>query len=167
MAFCTNCGNNMPDDARFCASCGQQIGARGTLRSVHARVMRNRQSMYPLDYTIQGDNLQVARVRLKPGQEVYRRSRQDALQNAERPLGNQDAGRFHRAEALGRGQAQADGRVALHDLLPRDRAMARSASRAAIPDASRPSISRRVRASSFSAIASCLRRPPCNSTSRL
>jgi uncharacterized protein (TIGR00266 family) len=25
----------------------------------------------PLDYTIQGDNLQVARVRLKPGQEVY------------------------------------------------------------------------------------------------
>lgn len=27
--------------------------------------------MEPLDYTIQGDNLQVARVRLKPGQEVY------------------------------------------------------------------------------------------------
>ncbi|MGE5569021.1 MAG: TIGR00266 family protein [Rhodospirillales bacterium] len=25
----------------------------------------------PLDYTIQGDNLQVARIRLKPGQEVY------------------------------------------------------------------------------------------------
>jgi uncharacterized protein (TIGR00266 family) len=25
----------------------------------------------PLDYTIQGDNLQVARVRLKPGQEIY------------------------------------------------------------------------------------------------
>jgi uncharacterized protein (TIGR00266 family) len=25
----------------------------------------------PLDYTIQGDNLQIARVRLKPGQEVY------------------------------------------------------------------------------------------------
>lgn len=27
--------------------------------------------MEPLDYTIQGDNLQVARVRLKPGQELY------------------------------------------------------------------------------------------------
>ena len=27
--------------------------------------------MEPLDYTIQGDNLQIARVRLKPGQEVY------------------------------------------------------------------------------------------------
>src|SRR5438309_1286728 len=25
----------------------------------------------PLDYTIQGDNLQVARIRLKPGQELY------------------------------------------------------------------------------------------------
>ena len=27
MAFCTNCGNKMPDDARFCATCGQAVGA--------------------------------------------------------------------------------------------------------------------------------------------
>ena len=32
---------------------------------------RSRQAVYPLDYTIQGDNLQVARLRLKAGQEVY------------------------------------------------------------------------------------------------
>ncbi len=33
--------------------------------------MRRLRPVMPLDYTIQGDNLQVARVRLKAGQEVY------------------------------------------------------------------------------------------------
>lgn len=68
MAFCTNCGNNMPDDSRFCASCGQQIGApAGSRPNSYAQPA----VMYPLDYTIHGDNLQVARVRLKAGQEVF------------------------------------------------------------------------------------------------
>lgn len=71
MAFCTNCGNKMPDDAKFCASCGQVQGAPvGTGASSFAPPSGYASSQ-PLDYTIQGDNLQVARVRLRAGQEVY------------------------------------------------------------------------------------------------
>lgn len=65
MAFCTNCGGRVNDGARFCPACGaEQPGAAGTTATPAYSVM-------PLDYTIQGDNLQVARVRLKPGQEVF------------------------------------------------------------------------------------------------
>lgn len=63
MAFCTNCGSQIVDQAKFCPSCGRQAGmgaAAGPAMSVE-----------PLDYTIQGDNLQIVRLRLKPGQEVY------------------------------------------------------------------------------------------------
>ncbi|PYQ11896.1 MAG: TIGR00266 family protein [Acidobacteria bacterium] len=60
MAFCSNCGANLDESARFCANCGQPaaMAPPGVVT-------------VPLDYTIQGDNLQIARVRLKPGQEVY------------------------------------------------------------------------------------------------
>jgi uncharacterized protein (TIGR00266 family) len=61
MAFCTNCGAQVPEGSRFCSSCGQPVGATGGPAAPPE----------PLDYTIQGDNLQVARLRLKPGQEVY------------------------------------------------------------------------------------------------
>ena len=74
MAFCTNCGNTMADDARFCVRCGQQTGA--PVNPGYAPPPPPPQYGYAappaqLDYTIQGDNLQVARVRLKAGQEVY------------------------------------------------------------------------------------------------
>jgi len=62
MPFCVNCGAQIGDQASFCGSCGRPLGgASGPAAAVSE----------PLDYTIQGDNLQVARVRLKPGQEVY------------------------------------------------------------------------------------------------
>lgn len=61
MAFCTNCGSQIADGARFCIGCGQPAGASAAAAP----------AVEPLDYTIQGDNLQVARVRLKAGQEVY------------------------------------------------------------------------------------------------
>lgn len=64
MSFCTNCGQQMKEDARFCGSCGQPLGATPSAAPATPAVP-------PLDYTIQGDNLQVARVRLKPGQELY------------------------------------------------------------------------------------------------
>jgi uncharacterized protein (TIGR00266 family) len=51
------------DDARFCPSCGASVG--GAASGVPALAAE------PLEYTIQGDNLQVARIRLRPGQEVY------------------------------------------------------------------------------------------------
>jgi len=61
MAFCTNCGSQVSDDARFCSICGKPMGAAASVVSV----------AQPLDYTVQGDNLQVVRIRLKPGQEVF------------------------------------------------------------------------------------------------
>ncbi len=64
MAFCTNCGAGLKEDARFCPSCGRpSTGVGGTVAP--AAVLE------PLEYTIQGDNLQVARVKLKPGQEIF------------------------------------------------------------------------------------------------
>jgi uncharacterized protein (TIGR00266 family) len=61
MPFCTNCGAAAVDGARFCPTCGAAITAAGAATP----------AIQPLDYTIQGDNLQIARVRLKPGQELY------------------------------------------------------------------------------------------------
>ena len=67
MAFCTNCGTQLADGARFCRSCGQQYGSTIAAGSTPVSPV----VLEPLDYTIQGDNLQIARLRLKPGQEVY------------------------------------------------------------------------------------------------
>ncbi|MBM3776442.1 MAG: TIGR00266 family protein [Acidobacteria bacterium] len=65
MSFCVQCGSRIAEDARFCPACGTAAATAvsGSPLAAHASE--------PLDYTIQGDNLQVARVRLKPGQEVY------------------------------------------------------------------------------------------------
>jgi uncharacterized protein (TIGR00266 family) len=63
MPFCPNCGNQVAEGARFCGSCGNTLG--GAPPAAHPIAPQR------LDYTIQGDNLQVARVRLVPGQEVY------------------------------------------------------------------------------------------------
>jgi len=63
MAFCVTCGSQLPDTGRFCTNCGSPIsGVTGDVPVV---------THQPLDYTIQGDNLQVIRVRLQPGQELF------------------------------------------------------------------------------------------------
>src|SRR6266853_6960954 len=62
LPFCVSCGAQIADQANFCGSCGRPLAAAGGAATP---------VIEPLDYTIQGDNLQVARVRLKPGQEVY------------------------------------------------------------------------------------------------
>jgi uncharacterized protein (TIGR00266 family) len=82
MAFCTNCGGALSDTARFCTSCGRPVVGAGP--SAPSTPPVNYAPPPPvnyappvaaavsaLDYTIQGDNLQIARVRLKPGQELY------------------------------------------------------------------------------------------------
>jgi len=65
MIYCSSCGSQQPDEARFCRNCGKPLGAAGGAAAVPVVASE------PLDYTIQGDNLQIARVRLKAGQEVY------------------------------------------------------------------------------------------------
>lgn len=65
MAFCTNCGSQVPGDAAFCSGCGTRLGTGAAAAGIpHAPPAP------PLDYTIQGDNLQIVRVKLKPGQEL-------------------------------------------------------------------------------------------------
>jgi uncharacterized protein (TIGR00266 family) len=65
MPFCTNCGGRIADDGRFCPNCGQAVGeGRVAAPPVAAPPIK-------LEYTIEGHNLQLARVRLKTGQEVY------------------------------------------------------------------------------------------------
>ncbi len=51
----------MPDGAKFCGICGAPVGPGNPVAMVPDT----------LDYTIQGDNLQIARIRLQNGQEVY------------------------------------------------------------------------------------------------
>src|SRR4029079_14513449 len=65
MAFCVNCGVRMKDEARFCPNCGQPAGAAAPGSSASEPAPAE-----PLEYTIQGDNLQVARIRLKPVQQI-------------------------------------------------------------------------------------------------
>lgn len=64
MAFCTQCGSQVASDARFCAICGATMGAPAA--SVVSATL-----IEPLDYRIEGDNLQIARISLKPGQQLY------------------------------------------------------------------------------------------------
>jgi uncharacterized protein (TIGR00266 family) len=64
MPFCTNCGVRLDDGVRFCSGCGTPLG--GGVAAAPPPALPE-----PLDYTIQGDNLQVVRIRLKPGQEIY------------------------------------------------------------------------------------------------
>lgn len=67
MPFCTNCGSQVSEDSRFCSGCGRAVVAGVGVEAAAVA----QPAPEPLDYTIQGDNLQVARIRLKPGQEVY------------------------------------------------------------------------------------------------
>src|SRR5205823_3156896 len=68
MIYCSRCGAHLPDDANFCGSCGTALGGRLSTTAWNSAPIATPE---PLDYTIVGDNLQIARVRLKDGQEVY------------------------------------------------------------------------------------------------
>src|SRR5579884_2320418 len=66
MAFCTNCGTQLGDGAKFCLNCGQSV-AGGTPAAYYPPAP----PVAPIQYDIEGHNLQIARVHLKPGQEIY------------------------------------------------------------------------------------------------
>jgi uncharacterized protein (TIGR00266 family) len=62
MPFCTNCGSTLSESACSCTTCGAPaLSGAQTVAAVQE----------PLDYEIHGDNLQIARVRLRPGQEIF------------------------------------------------------------------------------------------------
>ncbi len=67
MAFCTGCGNDLIGTAKFCPRCGAPTGAGASTQAPPTYSY----APEPLDYKIEGDNLQIARVKLKPGQEIY------------------------------------------------------------------------------------------------
>jgi uncharacterized protein (TIGR00266 family) len=54
----------MGGSARFCTNCGRALNG-GSVGVAEPAAVR------PLEYSIQGDNLQVARIILRPGQEIY------------------------------------------------------------------------------------------------
>ena len=57
MPFCSGCGNDLAATARFCPRCGTPLAAGAAPAPDSASFA---QAPEPLDYTIQGDNLQVA-----------------------------------------------------------------------------------------------------------
>jgi uncharacterized protein (TIGR00266 family) len=80
MAFCTNCGSTLGAEARFCTNCGSTAPGASAASTASAAAIPSSApppfipppvSVTPLEYSIQGDNLQVARIKLKPGQELY------------------------------------------------------------------------------------------------
>jgi uncharacterized protein (AIM24 family) len=108
MAFCVTCGSPLPDTGRFCTNCGTPIS--GATGDPSVAVQQR------LDYTIQGDNLQMIRIKLQPGQELFAEAGKNGLQADPGGLGDahdrRDAGRKN----LGRRKAQAYGRIALYDI---------------------------------------------------
>src|SRR3954465_13079340 len=66
MVFCTNCGTQLADDAKFCPNCGQPVAGASI-----AGYYPPAPPVAPLRYDIEGHNLQIARVHLDPGQEIY------------------------------------------------------------------------------------------------
>jgi len=66
MAFCTSCGNQLSDGAAFCPNCGTQMSG-GNPAAPPPPVV----AAPPIEYKIEGDNLQVVRIKLMPGQDVY------------------------------------------------------------------------------------------------
>jgi uncharacterized protein (TIGR00266 family) len=71
MAFCTNCGTQLADGARFCLNCGQPTAGAQATSASGAAYYPPTPPVEPVRYDIEGHNLQIARVHLQPGQEIY------------------------------------------------------------------------------------------------
>lgn len=78
MIYCTKCGTGLADGSRFCPNCGNAIAAAAAgvggpppPPPIPPPYPQASPVTSRLDYKIQGDNLQVARIYLKAGQELY------------------------------------------------------------------------------------------------
>ncbi len=69
MPFCANCGTRIEEDSHFCVGCGKARGNGNKTAAMAALAVAP--APEPLAYTIQGENPQVVRIRLQPGQEVF------------------------------------------------------------------------------------------------
>jgi Mitochondrial biogenesis AIM24/zinc-ribbon domain len=107
MPFYVNCGAQIGDQASFCGSCGTPLGGGSSTAPSASE---------PLDYTIQGDNLQIARVRLKPGQEVYAEAGKMVYKTANVQWETRMSGGTLGEKLMGP-EAHHHGRVAVPDLL--------------------------------------------------
>ncbi len=82
MAFCMNCGNQLPDGSRFCGNCGAQQGAPMTAAPVQQgqqpvlgpNQMQKNGIIFTradvIDYEIFGDDMQLVEIELDPGESV-------------------------------------------------------------------------------------------------
>jgi uncharacterized protein (TIGR00266 family) len=75
MIYCTKCGTGLADGSRFCPNCGNSIQAAPAgpppFPPPPPAYQQPPAAPSRLHYEIQGDNLQVARVYLKSGQELF------------------------------------------------------------------------------------------------
>lgn len=67
MAFCTNCGTQLADGVVFCSNCGNKLGGGAPAPGQWAPPAV---AAAPLNYDIEGDNLEIVRIHLKPNQEI-------------------------------------------------------------------------------------------------
>ncbi len=82
MAFCMNCGNQLPDGSRFCGNCGAQQGApmaAAPVQQAQQPVLGPNQMQKNgiiftradvIDYEIFGDDMQLVEIELDPGESV-------------------------------------------------------------------------------------------------
>ncbi len=61
--FCTNCGKQLALESKFCPYCGTAVSSKEAVSNIAVNE--------PIKYEIQGDNLQILRIKLKGNQEVY------------------------------------------------------------------------------------------------
>ena len=85
MAFCTNCGTQLPDGSRFCSNCGATMGGAPAGAAPAAPTAPQTQVVPPgmmqrgnvlfskadvIDYEIFGDDMQMVEIELDPGESV-------------------------------------------------------------------------------------------------
>jgi hypothetical protein len=83
----------MSENAWFCPGCGRSgAGGVGVAAAEGTGPVASSYAGYtssePLEYEVFGDNLQVARLKLKPGQELFAEGRQDGGKTPSVTLGN-------------------------------------------------------------------------------
>jgi len=78
MAFCMNCGNQLPDGSRFCGNCGAQQGAAAPAQNQQSNLNPNQMQKNgiiftradEIDFEIFGDDMQLVEIELDPGESV-------------------------------------------------------------------------------------------------